>query len=128
MKPSILLFASFVCIGLAGCGRHENQAARLGAREAVHAERGERGERRGGGIRRACEADIEQFCAADQRGRDRRECLESHKDKLSQACKTAMEERKNWRRDHPNGGGNGDNDDAGGSGNGAANNGNNPKP
>jgi hypothetical protein len=131
MKTSALLFASLVCIGLAGCERHENQAARLGAREAVHAERGERGERgerRGGGIRRACEADIEQFCAADQRGRDRRECLESHKDKLSQACKTAIEERKNWRRDHPNGGAGSDNDDATGSGNGATNNGGNPKP
>jgi hypothetical protein len=58
--------------------------------------RGERGAH--GGIRRACEADMEQFCAADQKGRDRRECLQSHMDKLSADCKAAIEARKNHRR------------------------------
>jgi hypothetical protein len=60
-------------------------------------QRGERGDRHGGGLRRACRADIEQFCAADQKGRDRRECLQTHIDKLSADCKTAIQDRMNHR-------------------------------
>ena len=98
MKTLPLLLAALMGTGLASCERHaEHAAARLGTRAAVHGARGERGER--GGLRRACEADIEQFCAADQKGRDRRECLESHLDKLSNDCKTAIEARKNRHRD-----------------------------
>ena len=50
-----------------------------------------------GGLRRACRADIEQFCAADQKGRDRIECLQSHIDKVSADCKAAVQERMNRR-------------------------------
>lgn len=97
MKTLPLFLAALMTIGIAGCERHAGQAARMGGREAAH---GMRGERAGGhgGIRRACETDIEQFCAADQSGRDRRECLQSHMDKLSADCKAAMEARKNHRR------------------------------
>ena len=99
MKTFPLLLAAVTCLGLAGCERHaEHAAARLGTRAAMHEGRGE-GRAGRGGIRRACEADIEQFCAADQTGRDRRQCLESHMDKLSNDCKTAVEARKNHRRD-----------------------------
>ena len=95
MKTFPLLLAALMCLGIAGCERHSGQAERLGARAAGHGMRGERGGH--GGIRRACEADIEQFCAADQKGRDRRECLQSHMDKLSADCKAAIEARKNHR-------------------------------
>jgi hypothetical protein len=100
MKTFPLLLAALMCLGIAGCERHGGQAERMGARAVGHGMRGERGERGGhGGIRRACEADIEQFCAADQKGRDRRECLQSHMDKLSADCKAAIEARKNRHRD-----------------------------
>jgi|HubBroStandDraft_5_1064220.scaffolds.fasta_scaffold22617_2 hypothetical protein len=99
MKTIPILLAAVMCAGLAGCERHgEHAAARLGGRAAMHEGR-EAGREGRGGLRRACEADIEQFCAADQTGRDRRQCLESHMDKLSNDCKTAIEARKNHRRD-----------------------------
>ena len=97
MKTLPLLLAALMSVGIAGCERHPGQAERMGARAAGHGMRGERGGGHGG-IRRACEADIEQFCAADQKGRDRRECLQSHMDKLSADCKAAIEARKNHRR------------------------------
>jgi Cysteine rich repeat len=101
LKVLPFLLVAVMGVGLAGCERHgERAAAKFGGHEAMRAGRGEgRGERHGGGIRKACEADIEQFCAADQTGRDRRQCLESHLDKLSAACKTAVEARKNHKRD-----------------------------
>jgi hypothetical protein len=96
LKVLPFLLVAVMGVGLAGCERHgEHAAARLGGHEAM---REGRGERHGGGIRKACEADIEQFCAADQTGRDRRQCLESHLDKLSAGCKTAVEARKNHKR------------------------------
>ncbi len=98
MKTLPLLLAALMSVGIAACERHPGQAERMGARAAGHGMRGERAGGRGG-IRRACEADIEQFCAADQKGRDRRECLQSHMDKLSADCKAAIEARKNHRRD-----------------------------
>lgn len=97
MKTLPLLIAALMSVAIAGCERHPGQAERMGARAVGHGMRGERGGGHGG-LRRACEADIEQFCAADQKGRDRRECLQSHMDKLSADCKTAIEARKNHRR------------------------------
>ena len=45
------------------------------------------------GMRKACGSDLEKFCAADQTGRDRRTCLESHLSEISADCKAAVEAR-----------------------------------
>ncbi|MBV8977085.1 MAG: hypothetical protein JO261_11035 [Alphaproteobacteria bacterium] len=103
MKTLALSLAALVCVGLAGCERHPMKAGRAGARMM---ERGERAQHQG--LRRACEADIAQFCASSQTGRERRICLESHSDKLSQDCKTALEARMNRRRGGQNDGGGGE--------------------
>ena len=110
MRTLPFLLAAVMSLGIVGCERHaEHAAARMGAHGAMRAERGDRGERGAhGGLRRACEADLEQYCAADQKGRDRRECLESHLDKLSADCKAAVEARKN-RHGRDKGGEGGDN-------------------
>jgi hypothetical protein len=96
MKATPLLLACALGLGLAACDRHPGNILRGGE----HAARGERhnGEGGRGGLRRACSADLEQYCAADQTGRDRRQCLESHADKLSAGCKTALEARRGRHR------------------------------
>jgi hypothetical protein len=48
-------------------------------------------------MRKACGADLEKFCVADQKGRDRRMCLQSHMDQLSADCKAALSERRQRR-------------------------------
>lgn len=103
MKATHLLLACVLGLGLAACDRHNNPL-----RNVTGHERGARHEGGGGrgGLRRACSADLEQYCAADQTGRDRRQCLESHQDKLSADCKAALEARKNRRK----GGGTGESD------------------
>ena len=93
-KAIILLCTSLVCLTAMGC--KPQHAARGVLREQRMEQRGERGEHRGG-LHRACRADIEQYCAADQTGRDRRMCLQSHIDKLSADCKTAVQDRMNRR-------------------------------
>jgi hypothetical protein len=45
----------------------------------------------GGGMA-ACREDVQKFCA-DKTGPDRRACMETNKDKLSDACKTARAAR-----------------------------------
>ena len=107
MKATPILLACVLGLGLAACDRHNNPLRNLTGHE-----RGERHEGGGrGGIRRACSAELEQYCAADQKGRDRRLCLESHQDKLSADCKAALEARKNRRRGGGNNGtGDGDSD------------------
>jgi hypothetical protein len=51
---------------------------------------GEMGGMRGGGGRlAACRDDSAKYCA-DKRGADRRACLNDNKDKLSDACKSAL--------------------------------------
>ena len=94
-KALILLCTSLVCLTAMGC--KPQHAARDMLRGQRMEQRGERGDRHGGGLRRACRADIEQFCAADQKGRDRRICLQDHLDKLSVDCKTAVQDRMNRR-------------------------------
>ena len=95
MRKATALALSLVCIAMTACKPHPDQAARGVLREQRMEKRGE-GERHGG-LRRECRADIEQFCASDQTGRDRRMCLQSHLDKLSADCKTAVQERMNHR-------------------------------
>lgn len=91
MRILPLLLISVVGLGLASCDRHAVRAAR----GVGHAERAERQAGQGHGLKRACRADIEQYCVASQKGRERRQCLQSHIDKLSEGCKQAMTERGN---------------------------------
>ena len=46
----------------------------------------------GGGGMAACREDAQKFCA-DKTGPDRRACMETNKDKLSDACKAARAAR-----------------------------------
>lgn len=94
MKKALSLLACLLCVGVVAC--KPQHAARNMMREQRIEQRGDK-DHRGGGLRRACRNDIEQYCAADQRGRDRRECLQSHMDKLSADCKTAVQNRMNRR-------------------------------
>ena len=99
MKKASALFVSLVCLTTMACKPHPDHADRgdRGSRQEQRLERrGGDGEHRGG-LRRVCRADIDQFCAADQTGRDRRQCLISYMDKLSADCKTAVQERMNRR-------------------------------
>jgi hypothetical protein len=91
-KATVLLFTSLVCLSAMAC--KPQHAARGVLREQRLEQRQERGEHRGG-LRRDCRDDIEKFCAADQTGRDRRLCLQSHLDQLSAGCKTAVQDRMN---------------------------------
>ncbi len=84
-KPSAVLVA-LLCLTVMGCKPHPG-----GGGEA-------RGEGGHGGLRKACSTDLEKFCAADQKGRDRRMCLQSHIDQLSADCKEALASRQHGRR------------------------------
>lgn len=89
MTPSKILIAAFACLAVTACGPHGGKVRGVG-----HAIRGERHDAQGGhGLKRACRADIEQFCAADQKGRERRQCLQEHRDKLSDDCRKALDAR-----------------------------------
>lgn len=92
MKKALSLFACLLCVGVVAC--KPQHAARNIMREQRIEHRGDR-DHRGGGIKRACRNDIEQYCTADQTNRDRRQCLQSHLDKLSADCKTAVQNRMN---------------------------------
>ena len=93
MKKALSLFACLLCLTTIAC--KPEHAARDLMRGQRMEQRGERGDRHGGGLKRVCRNDIEQYCAADQKGRDRRECLQNHLDQLSADCKTALQERMN---------------------------------
>ncbi|MBV9993511.1 MAG: hypothetical protein JOZ72_19720 [Alphaproteobacteria bacterium] len=126
--PPLILLASVLAIGISGCDRHggfrgfggdrkteRTDGDRANGERAGERANGERaGERRGHGLRRECRSELEQYCAASQRGRERVECLQNHRDKLSDACKTAVDERANrrggGRRRDRDGGGADDND------------------
>ena len=52
------------------------------------------------GGRRACMADMQKFCAEVERGGGRKlACMRSHEAELSDACKTALAERRAMHRD-----------------------------
>ncbi len=101
MKKALPLLACLLCLTAMGCKpEHTARDLMRGQRMEERGERGDRGDRGDGehrGLRKACRSDIEQFCAADQTSRDRRECLQNHMDKLSADCKTAVVERMNRR-------------------------------
>jgi hypothetical protein len=89
MKKSSALIVSVLCLTMLGCKPHPGNGGRETRAEGGH-----------GGLRQACSTDLEKFCAADQRGRDRRMCLQSHIDQLSADCKTALASRQHkGRRD-----------------------------
>ena len=100
---SVRLIAVALFASLAACGpqKHENAAHENQAHENfAHGGRH--------GIRAACAADIQKFCAQEDRPR---RCLKENIDKLSDACKTAMAQRRGARnRDNASGNEN-DNDD-----------------
>ena len=50
-------------------------------------------ERHGGGLRKACASELQKYCSGDERGRARRECLESHMSELSDTCKGTIQAR-----------------------------------
>jgi hypothetical protein len=57
------------------------------------------------GVRQACQADIAKLCADQPPGRGQmRQCLMAHSDQVSDACKSAIAQAQQWRRDHPQGG------------------------
>jgi hypothetical protein len=93
MKKTTILLTSLLCLTTMACKPHPAAQAARGIERQQRMEQRD-GERRGG-MRRVCRSDIEQFCASDQTGRDRRECLQSHMDKLSADCKTALQDRMN---------------------------------
>ena len=89
MRKSTALLACLICLPVLACKPHPGKIMR-GADHAGRAE--ERGQHHG--LKRACRDDIAKFCAADQTGRDRRNCLQTHLTELSADCKTAVEARK----------------------------------
>jgi hypothetical protein len=115
MKKTTILLTSLICLTTMACKPHPAEQAARGVERQQRMEQRDGGHRGGGGLRRACGADIEQFCASDQTGRDRRQCLQSHIDKLSADCKTALQDRMNHRgggrRNRDQNGQTGQNDD-----------------
>ncbi len=55
-----------------------------------------------GGMRQACAADMQTFCAdAGQERGARRQCMMAHQAQLSPGCKDAMAKMQAWRDSHP---------------------------
>jgi hypothetical protein len=59
-----------------------------------------------GGLRKVCADDIQKYCANEQRPR---RCLRDNMDKLSDACKTFLQEHRGGRNHDNNGNNNNDN-------------------
>lgn len=89
MRKATVLLTCLFCIPMIACKPHPGRILR----GADHAQRSEERAGHRGGLRRACRDDIEKFCAADQTGRDRRLCLQSHLSEVSADCRTAVEAR-----------------------------------
>ena len=89
MRKATVLLACLVCLPVIACKPHPGKIMR----GADHVQRSEERNGKHRGLRRACRDDIEKFCAADQTGRDRRMCLQTHVNELSADCKTAVEAR-----------------------------------
>lgn len=87
-KSVLALVLVLGCVPLAACNQQ-----RTANKEAVHQRGGH-----GGGLRRVCAADMNKYCAGQDRGRARRDCLQSHIDQLSADCKAAVQERGERRR------------------------------
>jgi hypothetical protein len=83
MRHSLpLLLCGVLALGLQGCDQKGSF-------------KGLRGDRGGGhGLRKECRADLEKYCADSQKGRARRQCLQSHRSEISAGCATALDARK----------------------------------
>lgn len=92
MRKATVLLACLICLPVIACKPHPGKILRGGDRIERQQERGERNGQRHG-LKRECRDDISKFCAADQTGRDRRQCLQTHLSELSADCKTAVEAR-----------------------------------
>ena len=101
MKKFLFAALMLACVPLAGCNQQANKPHNHAGRAS---ERGnavnetDQGRGHGRGLRRACSSEIQQYCSNEERGRARRECLQSHMDKLSADCKSAVESRGQGRR------------------------------
>ena len=93
------LVVLFGCLPLAACNQQQAAKKENKLERTLGIDRGDRGDRggRGHGLKRACAADIEKFCGND-RGRERRQCLQTHLDQLAADCKEAVEKRGAGRR------------------------------
>jgi hypothetical protein len=81
MKRPVLHAVMLVfCVALAACNQQTNKNQNQSAEGGRH------------GLRRACATEIQQYCTG-QRGRERRDCLQTHQAQLSEACKTALTEK-----------------------------------
>src|SRR5436305_13940485 len=86
---AILVFAA----PLAGCDQRHGagivkQRVMRGALRGVSHERLRGGGHRG--MRTVCAADLQKYCQTEERGRARRQCVQSHPDQSSADCKTAV--------------------------------------
>ncbi len=88
-KSVVALLLVLTAVPLASCNQQ-----RTANKEAVH----ERGRGGHGGLRRVCSADLDKYCAGQDRGRARRDCLQTHLDQLSADCKAAVQARGERRR------------------------------
>jgi hypothetical protein len=90
------LVLALACVPLASCNRQAgNKTPAVKQSQTTSNEFGRRG---GHGLRRACAADLQQYCPGQDRGRARRDCLQSHMSQLSADCKAAVEARGKGRR------------------------------
>ncbi|HEX2594434.1 MAG TPA: hypothetical protein VHL34_23230 [Rhizomicrobium sp.] len=87
MKPAKLLIAFAACLALFACKPQNNSDTGTGT--------GKHGGRHG--ALAACQEDIQKLCPS-MTGKDRRKCLKQNSDKVSQGCKTAMEQRRAERK------------------------------
>jgi hypothetical protein len=89
MRKSTLLIALVLCLPVMACKPHPGKLLRGGDRIERQQERTERRH----GLKRACRDDLHKYCAGEERGRARRQCLQSHLNELTSECKTAVESR-----------------------------------
>jgi hypothetical protein len=82
-------------IALAACNQQPAKQAQSNsapANTATQQQQQATGERHRG-LKKACATELAQYCPGDQRGRARKECLQSHADQLSADCKAALDAR-----------------------------------
>lgn len=83
-------------IALAACNQQPAKQAQSNsapANTATQQQQQAAGGERHRGLKKACATELAQYCPGDQRGRARKECLQSHADQLSADCKAALAAR-----------------------------------
>jgi hypothetical protein len=93
MRKTVLgLVLTLACVPLVAC--NQQQSNKQAVRERAHG---------GHGLKKACAEDLSKYCTGQDRGRERRDCLQSHLDQLSADCKAAVAargERRSGGRRH----------------------------